>query len=100
MNAAIHLADHEYSICIRQEEGFCCVQYQVCTLAAEVMVQQMELITITEVSATKNTFYLMIYHCCIKFAKHFRYLFGIHSNFMCMNQFVNLPQYSNFIFIS
>lgn len=25
-----HLGNHDYDICIRQEEGFCCVQYSVC----------------------------------------------------------------------
>jgi len=25
-----HLANQDYNICIRQEKGFCCVQYQVC----------------------------------------------------------------------
>ena len=25
-----HLANQQYSICIRQEEGYCCVQYMVC----------------------------------------------------------------------
>merc|ERR1712012_611994 len=26
-----HLADQDYSICIRREEGMCCVEYQVCS---------------------------------------------------------------------
>jgi len=29
-----HLAKQDYSICIRQEKGFCCVRYQVCQDAA------------------------------------------------------------------
>eukprot|EP00094_Tigriopus_californicus_P012154 TCALIF_11746-PA protein Name:"Protein of unknown function" AED:0.18 eAED:0.18 QI:249/1/0.87/1/0.28/0.37/8/0/200 len=30
-----HLAQQQYSICIRQEEGFCCIQYMVCNDVAE-----------------------------------------------------------------
>merc|ERR1712110_1057886 len=29
-----HLANQDYSVCIRQNEGFCCVQYQVCSDAS------------------------------------------------------------------
>ena len=25
-----HLPNQDYSICVRQEEGFCCVEYQIC----------------------------------------------------------------------
>jgi len=29
-NIEQHLANQDYSVCIRQEEGFCCTQYRVC----------------------------------------------------------------------
>ena len=25
-----HLPNQDYSVCVRQEEGFCCVEYQIC----------------------------------------------------------------------
>jgi len=30
----IHLADQNYGICIRQEDGYCCIQYSLCADAA------------------------------------------------------------------
>jgi len=30
-NPAVHLASQDYGICIRQEEGYCCIQYTLCS---------------------------------------------------------------------
>ena len=34
-----HLADQRYSICVRAEEGFCCVEYQVKALNVVIKLQ-------------------------------------------------------------
>lgn len=31
INPAVHLASQNYGICIRQEEGYCCIQYTLCS---------------------------------------------------------------------
>merc|ERR1711953_628549 len=50
---SIHLKDQQYSHCIRQECGYCCIQYQVCSDASSWSIDQGET-AMTGTTATAN----------------------------------------------